>query len=221
MATKKGKSERLEKANMQLVIGLLNEDKPITKKEACTILNINYNTTRLGKLIEEFEANEAAIKVQRRKKRGKPLSTAELSHIAQSYLNQGTISGIAETLFRPFSLIKEAVEELNIPMRDGSNNYFNPPLIPDKAIKEDYVKDDLVYSARYQCPALINKEDKPHSEGKVYNIYLLGLEQCYASQPYWELSDLTGLQRKLGISILATEGVVANNKKPFIKQDKV
>ena len=97
--------ENLTKANMQKVIGLLSEDKPITKKAACEILNISYNTTRLAKLIKEFEEREARSKEQRAKLRGKPLSDQELSLIANGYLNGDALSSISEFIYRPTSLI--------------------------------------------------------------------------------------------------------------------
>ena len=56
MRTKK--HENLTQANISKVIEYLNPkdgSKPITKKEACSILNIAYNTTRLGNIIAEFE----------------------------------------------------------------------------------------------------------------------------------------------------------------------
>ena len=45
--------EKLDDANVQRVIELLGGDEPITKKEACEILNIRYNTTRLQRIIDE------------------------------------------------------------------------------------------------------------------------------------------------------------------------
>ena len=51
------KHENLTQANITKVISLLEpkEGKPITKKEACAILNIAYNTTRLQKIIDEHK----------------------------------------------------------------------------------------------------------------------------------------------------------------------
>ena len=45
--------EKLDATNVQKVIDLLEQESPITKKEACEILNIRYNTTRLQKIIDE------------------------------------------------------------------------------------------------------------------------------------------------------------------------
>ena len=60
---KKKEYEKLTPSNIQHVIELLSKERPITKKEACEILNISYNTTRLNKIIDEFtERNEYRAK---------------------------------------------------------------------------------------------------------------------------------------------------------------
>jgi len=62
---KKKSYENLSKVNIEKVIALLTLDisvqatespteKAITKKQACDILNIAYNTTRLSNIIEEY-----------------------------------------------------------------------------------------------------------------------------------------------------------------------
>ena len=55
MRTKKKDYEKLTDANIKHVIELLEAEKPITKKEACGILNISYNTTRLNNIIQEYK----------------------------------------------------------------------------------------------------------------------------------------------------------------------
>ena len=54
--------EDFSKATIKRVISLLESAKPITKKDACAILNITYNTTRLNKIIQEYKSNEERIK---------------------------------------------------------------------------------------------------------------------------------------------------------------
>jgi len=61
--------EKLDDANIQKVSDLLEADKPITKKEACEILNISYNTTRLKKIIEEYKDRIARRKARFEKNR--------------------------------------------------------------------------------------------------------------------------------------------------------
>jgi hypothetical protein len=197
--------ENLSKANLTKVIELLEQEKPITKKAACEILNISYNTARLKKLIEEFQTREAASKKMRAKLRGTPLTDVELNIIAQEYLNGEPLTAISEMTFRSIALIKKAIYNMGIPERDAEHTYFNPPMLPEDSVQEDYEKGDLVYSARYQSAASIEKE-VPYHTGKAYVIYVLGKEQCYATQPYWELSNLNKVQA-LGVKIMPKEGL--------------
>jgi hypothetical protein len=56
MRTVRKKShEKLDDANIKKVLEAVRRDKPITKKEACSMLNITYNTTRLTSILEDFE----------------------------------------------------------------------------------------------------------------------------------------------------------------------
>ena len=50
---KKRSHEKLTDSNIKHVMQLLDAESPITKKEACSILNISYNTTRLNKILED------------------------------------------------------------------------------------------------------------------------------------------------------------------------
>jgi len=199
--------EKLDKTNMLRVIDLLNQEKSITKKAACEILNISYNTTRLKKLIDEFVKKEENTKRIRAKLKGTPLTSKEIQLIVEEYLAETPVSAISEMTFRSVALINKAVRELNIPLRKTDASYNNPFFIEDDAISEMYEKDDLVYAARYQCPALIEKKHS-HKEGPVYTIYLLGKEQCYACQPYWELADLRKIQQTLGIKLTPRSGML-------------
>ena len=54
MTIRKKAGEKLDEATLDRVSALLNQDNPITKKEACEMLNISYNTTRLGKILDDF-----------------------------------------------------------------------------------------------------------------------------------------------------------------------
>ena len=61
MAYKRGvrkrEGENLTDASVRRVIFSL-EEEGITKKTACEMLNISYNTTRLNRIIEEFKEQE-------------------------------------------------------------------------------------------------------------------------------------------------------------------
>ena len=72
MAIKKKSYEKLDDKNIQRVIDALEDKNPITKKEACEMLNISYNTTRLGKIINDYEDTKKHRRGMMDKNRGKP-----------------------------------------------------------------------------------------------------------------------------------------------------
>ena len=58
MAIKKKAHEKLDDKNINRVMLALESENPITKKEACGMLNISYNTTRLTKIINNYNDEE-------------------------------------------------------------------------------------------------------------------------------------------------------------------
>lgn len=200
--------ERLDDANISIVIEALEDPKPITKKLACERLNIAYNTTRLGKIIEAYKDRVATETRIRKKLRGTLLSPQEKSAILESYVMGESVTAIAKATYRPRQLIDNFLLEENIPRIAGKSTYHkNVPMIPEGAIKEHYRPEDLVFSARYNCLATIvklYKEDKTH--GPVYSIFLLGHNQERAYQPFYELGDLTRLQTRYNIHIVGEPG---------------
>ncbi|MCZ6169704.1 hypothetical protein, partial [Campylobacter ureolyticus] len=61
--TKNADNERLDDASIERVIALLEPKdgtKPGTKKDACAILGIAYNTTRLTTLLEKYKEKKVA-----------------------------------------------------------------------------------------------------------------------------------------------------------------
>lgn len=193
---RKKAGENLSEQNVERVNSLLEQDKPITKKEACEILNISYNTTRLNKILDEYKADIKQRVELRKKFRNKPLELEDKKLIISSYLEGVSLVDIANNIFRSIALIKRVLIKYNIPLRDAGIDYWNPIEVPIDAMLDNYVKDDLVYSARYNQPASICKKIK---EG-MYRIWLYKDHQ-YAYQPYYELSDLRPIQKELGIVI--------------------
>lgn len=197
---RKKEGEDLSKAKIEEVINLLAQESPITKKDACAILNIAYNTTRLARIIQEYEEQKEYETKRKKELKKQPLGNEDIAFMISSYLDTGNISEIADATFRSTQVIKKVLTKFNIPLRTAKATYHNPPLLEENAVVENYEKDDLVYAARYDQAALISGEVKSSSLGKVYRIWLT--KDCqYAMQPYYELSDLRLLQTELGVAI--------------------
>jgi hypothetical protein len=208
MATKKRnelEQELMTDANILRVINLLEpkdiNTKPITKKDACQILGMAYNTTRLGSIIEEFKAKRLRDAQRRSALRGKPATQDEICYAIQEYLQGETIDAISKATYRSAVFIKTILEKYAVPIRATSHDYFKPELIPDEATRERFNVGEVVYSARYDSTARIDSEQPHPHHGWVYRIWLLADKwKQSAYQPVEELASLEHL-RQLGVRV--------------------
>ena len=195
--------EKMTDANIAKVIRLLEPEdgKPITKKDACQMLGMAYNTTRLASVIEEFKQKQQRIAEQKAKLRGKPITDNERVSIIQEYLTGSTIESISKMTYRSSHLIKQVLEDNSVPIRQPGHNYFTPQLIPDGAVRDRFQVGEVVYSARYDSMAKIKDEKLDPKHGYVYSMWLLSerwLQWCW--QPAYELASLEHL-RKIGVAV--------------------
>ena len=199
MAKKAREHELLSDQNIAKVIGLLAQEKPITKKAACELLNISYNTSRLDSIIKEYKERQAYAKEQREKKRYKPASKQEIDYVVTSYMEGNSIQHISNHMYRSTTFVNNTIDRLGVPRRHSSADYWNPELIPEKAQRDSFKIGEKVWAARYNSLAEIEAE-VPNQPG-VYRIWLLAEEwQQKAYQPYWELASLEHLKEQ-GINL--------------------
>ena len=198
--TKNGEDEKLDPASLDKVIALLEADKPITKKDACGLLNIAYNTTRLASLIEKHKEKKARDRQRRQEKRGKPATSDEINYIISGYLEGETIDSLSNSIHRPGTFVKQVLDRHEVPIRSRSHDYFKPELIPEGAMRTKFDMGEKVYSARYDSMAVIEGEF-PHSAEYVYRLWLLGERwQQYCYQPASELASLKHLT-EMGVKV--------------------
>lgn len=200
---KRNTDEKLTPANLEKVIALLEPadgSKPISKKDACAILNISYNTSRLQQLIEKHKEKVERDAKKRAEKRGKPVTLDEEVYIVQEYINGADIENISSSIYRGTTIIKRILEKNGVPIRQRTSNYFKPELIPDVAVRDRFKVGEVVYSARYDSTATVKAE---FQQGNiwVYRIWLLAEKwQQYAMQPAEELASLEHIT-KLGVRV--------------------
>jgi hypothetical protein len=208
MATRKRpqlETELMTDANITKVIRLLDPQeegkKPITKKDACAILGMSYNTTRLGTIIEEYKQKQTRISERKSQLRGKPATQEEKVYIISEYLNGETVDAISKMTYRSSRFIKDILEGNSVPIRVPGSTYFNPELIPDGAVRDRFKIGEVVYSARYDSTARIDSEQKTEKYGFVYRIWLLA--DKWKQSAYQEASELASLEhlREMGVRI--------------------
>lgn len=202
MASRRSKnadSERLDDASIERAIKYL-EEKGSTKKNACQILNISYNTARLDKIINDYITKKERDAQRRKEKRGKPASPEEINYVISEYLAGAPISEIAKSVYRGPTFVHNILEAYAVPERNQSQDYFHPKLIPDEACREEFAIGETVYSARYDTLASIEALVQDRDNIKVYRIWLKGDWKQYASQPAFELASLAKL-KELGVAL--------------------
>lgn len=208
MATRKrsaSEEELMTDANIAKVIRLLEPTeegkKPITKKDACQMLGMSYNTTRLGTIIEEYRQKQVRTAQRKSQLRGKPATQEEKVYIISEYLNGETVDAISKMTYRSSKFIKDILEANSVPIRVPGSSYFDPQLIPDGAVRERFKVGEVVYSSRYDSIARIDAEQKTEKYGFIYRIWLLS--DKWLQSAYQEAGELASLEhlRELGVKI--------------------
>lgn len=198
MATKRIKiseEERITPENIERAIKLLEDGG--TKKAACELLNIKYNTTRLGTIITQYQEERERVKAKKAEKRGKPATAMEVSYTISSYLEGNSIDNIASSLYRSSAFVRNILDANGVPKREVPHSYFKPGLVPEEAMRDKFLPGEKVYSMRYDSLAVIRSEFSPG----VYLIFLLSQKEMqFAYQEAAELASLEHL-KKLGVSL--------------------
>lgn len=215
-AVKRKDHENLTDSNIEKVIAGLNATPPITKKQACIDLNITYNTTRLARIIEEYQESKARDKKLRDANRGKPAQNHEIKYTIEQYLEGTPMGEIANSLYRNNAFVKKIIEDVGVPTRGVGETYMDYNPLPEQCIADSFDPEEYAWSSKYSAPCIIDKEisRSVDNESKVYRIYVLepyeepaemyfkkvGKAGFYANQPAHELGKLDHL-KQYGIDI--------------------
>lgn len=156
---KRKEGESLTDANIKKVISLLNSSPAITKKEACSILNISYNTSRLNSIIEEFGERQQYIKTRKAQKRGRPADKAELGDMIERYLSGESFSDISKATYRSVAFVKSHLERIGVPERVQGEERIGIEYLPDECVAEEFRDGEIAWSAKYHAPCEIIREE--------------------------------------------------------------
>ena len=169
---KKRNYENLTAQNIQHVLTLLNptdkSKKPITKREACSILNISYNTTRLTKILEDYHEKKAYRAKRVAYNRGRPANNQEIQEIVSDYLAGDNISSISKSTYRSPSFVKSILDKVGVPQRpsqiEGRRQAY---YLPEQCVADDFEDGEIVWSANHHAPAqIIQKFTKEYQDSK-------------------------------------------------------
>jgi hypothetical protein len=168
---KKKEHEKLDDTNIELVIKLLEQAKPITKKEAYERLNIAANSARLTKIIDDFKERREREKRFRAANRGKPATDHEIQQSILGYLDGLPLTEIADSLYRSSNFVKSIIDKIGVPQR-GVGDYIRPDILPEQCVVESFKEGQLVWSPRYDGLAIVEKRI-PSTDYDCYKIYVI------------------------------------------------
>jgi len=207
---KKKSHENLTSTNIKHVISLLNptssSTKAITKREACSILNISYNTTRLDKIIQDFHEQKEYRARRVSQNRGRPARPDEIQDIVKEYLSGENVSNISKGLYRSPAFVKSILEKIGVPQRptqvEGRKQEY---YLPEECIADDFEEGEIVWSATHHAPAVINRKmSKEYQDGRPglqtvdysekygCDCYSIHVRQKPSTDDTWDMPDVGG-----------------------------
>ena len=163
MALRQKSHEKLDGANVQRVIDALGGDEPITKKEACEMLNIRYNTTRLQRIIDEHTEVWAYKEKRKSQNKGKGATRDEIKTVIEYYLDGDNISEIATRTYRSNAFVKAVIGRVGVPEKVSNEAHSKCykhtwQMLPDECIAEEFEEGEKVCSVKDNAIALIKRE---------------------------------------------------------------
>ena len=188
MAIKSKAHEKLSFDNIERVIQQLEEDNPITKKEACDMLNIRYNTTRLQRIIEDHQDLKQFRETRKAQNKGKMATQDEIRSVVKMYLDGDNFSSIANSLYRSPAFVKNIVERVGIPQKLADSDYegMKKAMLPEQCVALEFEYNEKVWYPKKNRFALIKDEitQKYQSERRGYACYG-NITQCVNYEDKW------------------------------------
>lgn len=185
--------ENLSEANIKNVISLLESNPPITKKQACEILNIAYNTKRLDSIIEGYKHRKEVEERNRAKKKGTPVTPDEVKEIIASYLRGLPVAEIARNIFRNTTFVNSVISNVGVPRKLTASEPWQEATLPEQCVSDDFSVNELAWCNKYNAGCYIKaKIDDPMYEEK----YGCSAYKIYVIEPIVE--PIPGYNREIG-----------------------
>jgi|TARA_R110000744_G_scaffold85413_6_gene166934 hypothetical protein len=181
MAIRQKKQERLEEDNLNRVQEALASSTPITKKEACEMLNISYNTTRLSRIMEDHSETLRYRATRKSQLKGTKATDLEIKQTIEWYLDERPISDIAKAMYRSSTFVKNIINRVGVPEKRPKTEQRGSGYLPEECVSNTFEPGEKVWYTGKDLPARVikefrndtNYEDKYGS--KCYQIYVIEL----------------------------------------------
>ena len=98
------------------------------------MLNIAYNTTRLQRIIDDYEDKKLYREKRKAQNRGRAATSAEISEAVEQFLGGDSIAEIAKGMYRSSGFVKAIIQRVGVPQKtDQPVDY-----LPEQCVAEDF-----------------------------------------------------------------------------------
>jgi hypothetical protein len=176
--------EKLDDTTIGQMLRAMSSDTPITKKQACEMLNISYNVTRLAKIIEEYYEKREYVKRRKSQLRGRPATNQEIGEIATGYLRGDSLQEISKYTYRSLAFVKSIIEKIGIPSRVLEEEEWVPEYLPENCVSSSFQIGEVAWSAKYHRPCIIEAELSVDYQAEKPGYSDVNYEKKYSSKAY-------------------------------------
>jgi len=145
------------------------------------MLNIAYNTTRLQRIIDDYEDKVEYRALRKKQNRGRAATDAEIREAVERYLSGDSIAEIAAGLFRSPSFVRALIDRVGVP---ATTKESGTAYLPEACVAEEFAPGEIVWSAVYQKPARIDHEMSIDYQAERAGFIDVNYEEKYGSKCY-------------------------------------
>ena len=146
------------------------------------MLNIAYNTTRLQRIIDDYQDKIEYRALRKKQNRGRAATDAEIREAVERYLSGDSIAEIASGLFRSAGFVRSLIDKVGVPTSVQETGRVN--LLPDSCIADSFNPGEIVWSAVYNKPARVDYELSVDYQAERAGFKDVNYEQKYGSKCY-------------------------------------
>ena len=144
------------------------------------MLNIAYNTTRLQRIIDDFQDNQSYKAKRKAQNRGRAATDVEIREAVERYLSGDSIAEIAKGLYRSSGFVKALIERVGVPSVNKEGTTF----LPDECIADTFAENEIVWSAVHNKPAKVIVELSVDYQAERAGFIDVNYENKYGSKCY-------------------------------------
>ena len=145
------------------------------------MLNIAYNTTRLQRIIDDYEDKVEYRALRKKQNRGRGATNEEIRESVERYLSGESLAEIASGLFRSSGFVRSIIERVGVPSVTRESGVA---VLPESCIAESFSPGEIVWSAVYQKPARVDYELSVDYQAEREGFIDVNYEAKYGSKCY-------------------------------------